>query len=325
MTLENRLRAWAAARGYGLGITGTAVIDTVRDKLEKRRASGLIEADFFRENLEWFSYLDGVAIPAPRSVVMVAVPSPIGTLPVTVGGRTIDALIPPTYIRYKATFEDVLADMKANAFGGAVQAEILKVPLKSTAAHMGLVVYGRNNITYSPGLGSGFQLCGYLVGTGKRLGERRVGAEGRETPLERCARCKACVKACPTGAIREDRFLISAERCFTLHSESRRPMPAWARLPRSMCLIGCMDCQLVCPENKGRLKTVPSGIEFSAAETEAVIEAGRGLATSRPGAGESAAEKNPAFASARTKFGRLGMTEDIDVMGRNLEFLLARK
>ena len=325
MMLENRLREWAAARGYGLAIADTAVIETVRKKLEERRDSGVIDAGFFEECLTKFRYLEGTAITGSKCVVMAAVPSPISILPVTVGGRKIDALIPPTYIRYNSTFKDVLDDMKESALGADAEAETLKAPLKSLAAHMGLVKYGRNNVSYSTGLGSGYQLCGYLVGTGERMGEGCAGAKGRETSLERCASCKACVKACPTGAIREDRFLISAERCFTLHSESRRPMPAWVRPPDTLCLIGCMACQQVCPENKGRLKTVPSGMELTAEETQAVIEAGRGLATSGHGAGDVAdTEKNPAFASARTKFERLGMTEDIDVMGRNLEFFLAR-
>jgi epoxyqueuosine reductase len=254
---------------------------------------------------------------------MVAVPSPISVLPVTMGGRKIDALIPPTYVRYNATFKEVLDDMKANALGADAEAEILRAPLKSLAVHMGLVSYGRNNITYVPGLGSGYQLCGYIVWPRERAVEVCPTAEGRETALERCTSCRACIKACPTGAIREDRFLISAERCFTLHSESRRPIPAWARPPKSLCLIGCMNCQQVCPENKGRLKTVPSGVEFTAEETEAVINAGRRLATSGSDAGHAAkSEESPSFISARAKFEKLGMSEDLEVMGRNLDYFL---
>ena len=100
MTLENRLRDWAAARGYGLAIAETGVVETVRKKLEERRASGMIEAGFFEENLTKFRYLEGTAITGSKCVVMVAVPSPISVLPVTIGGRKIDALIPPTYVRY---------------------------------------------------------------------------------------------------------------------------------------------------------------------------------------------------------------------------------
>jgi len=252
----------------------------------------------------------------------VAVTSPISVLTVTVIGRRIDLRIPPTYIRYNAKFRDVLDDMRENALGRDAEAEILKVPLKSLAVHTGLAVYGRNNITYVPAFGSGHQLCGYVVRTGERPVEAWPKAEGRETALERCASCTACVKACPTGAIREDRFLISAERCFTLLSESRKPIPGWAKPPRSICLIGCMECQRVCPENKGRLKTVPSGVEFTAEETEAVIEAGRRLAASRPGAEIAAGDEgDPALASALAKFERLGMTESLYLMGRNLEYL----
>jgi epoxyqueuosine reductase len=259
--------------------------------------------------------------------VVVAVPSPIGILPVTAGGRTIDLRIPPTYIRYNATFRDVLDDLSKNALGPGESAEILKAPLKSLAVHMGLAVYGRNNITYVAGFGSGHQLCGYIVRTGKRPSKRRAEPEGRETALERCASCQACIKACPTGAIREDRFLISAERCFTLLSESRRPIPEGTQPPkRAVCLIGCMDCQLVCPENKGLLKTVPSGIEFSAEETEAVIEAGRRLAAISSDAAPAAeAGGDPALASALAKFERLGLTEDLRLMGRNLDYYLTRR
>jgi ferredoxin len=270
--LEERLREWAAARGYALAIAGAGVIEAVREKLEERKSAG------------------------PKCVVMVAVPSPIQVLPFTVEGKKIDALIPPTYVRYNATFADVLGDMKENALGQDAAAETLKAPLKSLAVHMGLVVYGRNNITYAPGLGSGHQLCGYVVGTGEGPDEECPKAEGRETVLEQCASCQACVKACPTGAIREDRFLISAERCFTLLSESRKPIPAWAKPPKSICLIGCMACQQVCPENKGRLKIMPSGVEFTGEETEVLGAIGRGPITATVAScGKSLVQGSPRF------------------------------
>jgi ferredoxin len=97
-------------------------------------------------------------------------------------------------------------------------------------------------------------------------------------------------------------------------------MPEWAKPPASVCLIGCMACQEVCPENKGRLKYVPSGVEFTAEETEAVLEAGLGM---RPVAkGEPHGGRKEAYASALAKFGRLGLTEDLDVVGRNLRAIL---
>jgi epoxyqueuosine reductase len=322
--LQKRLREWAAARGYGLAIADSVIVGSVRRKLEDRKASGQIDAVFFEENLAKFRYLEGSSIKGPKWVVMVAVPSPISVLSFTLAGRSIDALIPPTYVRYNAMFQDVLDDMTKNALGRDVKAEILKAPLKSLAVHMGLVNYGRNNITYAAGLGSYYQLCAYLVGTRERLakGSRKAGEP--ETRLDRCATCKACLKACPNGAIREDRFLISAERCHTLLSESRRPIPQWARPPATLCLIGCMDCQKICPENKGRLKTVPAEVEFTAEEIEAVIKAGRRLNAGGSEAGPLPRDdRGPVWAAAVKKFQRLGMTEDLDLMGRNLEYFLS--
>ncbi|HSA96401.1 MAG TPA: 4Fe-4S double cluster binding domain-containing protein [Acidobacteriota bacterium] len=323
--LEERLRAWAAGRGYGLAIADIGVIATVRTKLEARRDSGLIDPAFFAERLSKFRFLEGVEMAGPKRVVMVAVPSPASVVLVRTGGRTIEALIPPTYVHYLGTFQKVLDDMMANALGAAV-AETLKAPLKSLAAHMGLVRYGRNNITYAPGLGSGLQLCGYVVASEEWPAEAAPPREGREDVLDRCSSCTACVKICPTGAIREDRFLLHAERCFVLPSESARPLPAWARRPtRSICLIGCMDCQLVCPENKGRLKTVPCGIELTHEETEALLEAGRRLGAEGSGRDRSReTAEGPALASARAKIEGLGMTEDFAVMGRNLGYFLSR-
>jgi epoxyqueuosine reductase len=322
---EIRLKAWAAARGYALAIAEVGIVETVRKKLEERRSSGMLDPAFFEENLTGFRYPEEASLTGSERVVVVAVPSPISVLPVTSGGRRINLRIPPTYIRYNATFRDVLDDMTKNALGAGESAEILKAPLKSLAVHMGLAVYGRNNITYVAGLGSGHQLCGYIVRTGEKPIKRRAKAEGREAALERCASCKACIKACPTGAIREDRFLISAERCFTLLSESRGPIPGWAKPPKSICLIGCTECQRVCPENKGRLKTVPSGVEFTAEETAAVIEAGRRLAANGPDADLAAeAQDDPALASALAKFERLGMTEGLRLMGRNLDYCLSK-
>jgi epoxyqueuosine reductase len=304
--LEERLREWAAGRGYGLAIANVGVVATVRKKLEARRDSGLIDPVFFAENLSKFRFLEGVEMAGPKRVVMVAVPSPVSIVPVKTGGRTIETLIPPTYVHYLGLFQQVLDDMKTSVLGPGAIVEVLKAPLKSLAVHTGLVRYGRNNITYAPGLGSGLQLCGYVVATEEWPAEAPPPGEGREIVLDRCSSCTACVKACPTGAIHEDRFLIHAERCFVLPSESTRPLPAWVRPPKSVCLIGCMDCQLVCPENKGCLKTVESGVELTAEETGAMIEAG-----SKP-------TDSPELASARTKFDGLGMAEDFPVLGRNL-------
>ncbi len=310
--VEKRLQDWAEKRDYRVATAGIDVLRKVRRKLEARKKRGEIDGEFFRENLSGLAYPDSSGPKGPGALVLVAAPRPVHTVTFTADGRRVEVVIPPTYVRYKKTFEDILDDMKKSVLGPDARAEILKAPLKSLAVHVGLSAYGRNNITYVPEFGSGFQLCGYTVEwDGPVPGS---GRKEQESVMERCSSCRACVKACPTGAITEDRFLIRAERCFTLHSESSRPIPDWITPPSRMSLIGCMACQQICPLNKGRLKHEPAGVEFDAEETETFIRAGRTGKWQGPG--------NGAAASAQAKLDRLHMTEDAIVFGRNLAVLL---
>ncbi len=318
---EERLTDWAARRGYRVAFAGTPILHEVRERLESRRSSGAIDARFFRRNLTGISLVDESLLRTPRFMVMVAVPRPVHVLSFTAGGKTLRGLIPPTYVHYRKTFNVVLADMKANALGPELSAEVLKAPLKSTAVHMGLVAYGRNNITYVPGRGSGHQLCGYVIDAPPPAvtgGPGGTPAAAAETSLERCASCRACLEVCPTGAIRSDRFLISAERCYTYYSESRKGFPEGTPRPRRPCLVGCMDCQEVCPENKGKLEYEPLEFEFSEAETGALMAMGARRTSRKPGGVEPSPSRDEAL--VREKLESLGLTEDIEYLGRNLAF-----
>ncbi len=189
---------------------------------------------------------------------------------------------------------------------------------------MGLTVYGRNNVTYAPGFGSYHQLCGYVVGgeSGRRLRAAfgRARPESAESSLELCRTCRACLKACPTAAIRADRFLISAEKCYTLITESRGALPDGIGAAGPKCLVGCMACQVACPENKGKLTYERLDVAFTDAETEALLElgrceaAGKGLESGMTPDGLSPS----VWAAVKDKFGRLRISMDIEAVARNL-------
>jgi epoxyqueuosine reductase len=97
---------------------------------------------------------------------------------------------------------------------------------------------------------------------------------------------------------------LRAEKCYTLFSESAAPIPRHVSPPSPACLVGCMKCQEICPENEGRLRVEKAPVGFDDEETRAFL----GL----PGASLAAR------ASAEAKFLSLGLSEDRAVYVRNL-------
>jgi epoxyqueuosine reductase len=95
---------------------------------------------------------------------------------------------------------------------------------------------------------------------------------GEPEMLDRCKSCTACLKHCPTGAITKDRFLLHAEICLTYINESKSDFPHWVNPAWHHCLVGCMKCQVICPENKEVIDWIQERAEFSEEETTLFIK-----------------------------------------------------
>ena len=165
-----------------------------------------------------------------------------------------------------------------------------------------IVSYGRNNLTYIPEFGSYLQLAGFLAHT--PLSKTEFVENNGKQVLPECANCSDCIKACPMGVISRYRFLIRAEKCYTLYSESLSPIPSGIHPPSPNCIIGCLKCQMVCPVNKGRLKYENTGVSFSSEETHAILDSDL---------------MNPKLSGTiEAKFSTLGLSEIVDIFFRNL-------
>jgi epoxyqueuosine reductase len=298
------LQGWAKERGYRVGHGPVEVLAQARAAVAGCQERGEVDRAFWDEVRE--ALLVGEPAPYLRTIVVVAVPTPAFLVSFEPPEGRLDAVLPPTYVRYRARFEEVRQDLAAHGLPGS-RVEHLGGPIKSVAARLGLVRYGRNNVTYADALGSYIQLCGFLT-------DAELPAHPAfESPrlLEECASCRICEAACPTGAIGADRVLLHAERCLTRANESDDDWPAWVDEDAHACLVGCLACQRPCPANPG-LPVVESGVRFSAAETDALLHS-------------DDPTNHPRQGGIAKKLAWLGLSYQERTLGRNLHALRCRQ
>ena len=295
---EDALVRWAGSRGYQVAWAPMNTIHAVRSDIERRLQAGEIDGAFARENLA-FCY-PSVPSCAGRSLLMVVMPRPAHAVAFMSGGRKRTAVMPPTYERYRPTFEDVHRDLAANVLQGC-GIEQLNAPLKPLAAALGLVRYGRNNLAYTEATGSYLQLLGYAIDAALTVAAGWAPCAPRL--LERCRTCQACERACPTGAILRERVLLRAERCLTYANETPGSWPPWISPSAHHCLIGCLQCQIRCPANPP-LALVETGVIFAEDETLTLLAEGD--------------RQGEVWRRIRAKLEQLGQPYQEEVMGRNL-------
>ena len=254
--------------GYQGRIVSIQHLGDLREGIEEHRRRGLFDRELYQTYLSEFSFSPPDSLPEVRSMIVVAVPQPQIQVTFIWDGEPTRLVIPPTYPERKTDnrVRELLAEV-LEPVGYRVAEAVL--PRKLLAVRSGLAAYGKNNITYVPGMGSFHGLVAVYS-------DLPVQEDNWREPqmMESCRDCSACLRHCPVGAITSERFLLRAERCITFHNEKPGsvPFPAWIDPSWHNCLVGCLHCQRICPQNREFVNWVEDGPQFSEEETALVLK-----------------------------------------------------
>lgn len=293
-------------QGFKGRVVSIRRLHDLKNEIESRHAQGLFDDVFYQEALSFFSFSTPEDLPLAASLIVVAVPRPQTKVSFTWNRNTVALTIPPTYVRYWDIDKQVVSLLTEWLASKGFHTASAKLPKKLLAVRSGLAEYGRNNITYIPGMGSFYQLIAFYS---DMPCEEDGWREARV--MDKCKDCRICLTKCPTGAIMSERFLLRAERCLVFHNERSldHPFPDWIDPGSHNCLIGCMLCQKFCPENKDFLEWFEGNEIFSHEETSLFLKG-------------ASADRLPSATQEKLK--RLGMSDLPGVLPRNLGIFLGK-
>jgi epoxyqueuosine reductase len=297
-------------RGYLGSIVSSEHGRDLRESIEQKRLDGLLDEDLYKEYLQPRGFNAPEDLPAGGSLISVAVPQPQVRFVFNLDSKRITGTVPPVYLGFvevEARLTEIITSVLEPA---GYTSTLAALPKKLLAVRSGMAKYGKNNITYVPGMGSFFRLTAFYSDLPCN------GDEWREPAMmDRCENCSACIRCCPTRAIDRDRFLLHAEKCIVFLNEKPYgvPFPDWVEPAWHNCLVGCMLCQRACPENKDVIDWYEDGAEFSEEETKLLLEIDPREVLGVP-------ERLPA--PLLKKLRDTGLFRELEIIPRNLRVLL---
>jgi epoxyqueuosine reductase len=275
----------------------------LHNELKQWKYDGVIQEALFKQYYDNFCFQIPDEIPDAKSIVVIAVPQKIHPLDFFIHGKRYHTLIPPTYVYspVRNTCQEILMRVLKKTNHSVARAIL---PLKLLAVRSGLGRYGKNNLCYVDGMGSFARLEGFYTDYQFFSDDWQ-----EKTMLESCNGCSLCQHNCPTHCIPPDRFLIHADHCLTYFNENEGEFPEWVDTRCHHALVGCMRCQLVCPQNKSVIRLTEQPVTFSEEEVVMILT------------------KIPREQISKTlshKLIRLDIDEYFSVLSRNLSVLMTK-
>jgi epoxyqueuosine reductase len=290
-------------KGFRASVVSAEHLHELGEEIRALHTDGKLYDDLFQQyERPYFSPAFPKSLPHPKSIIIVSTPQPMLRTAMHWKGSIIRPIVPPTYYDEKKIVRKARQELRKALGPKRYKLVRADLPQKLLAARSGLAMYGRNNITYVRDHGSFHRLTSFFTDYESPTDSWQ---EKRALPL--CSKCTACMKACPTGTITEDRFLIRVDRCLTYLNEKKteHAFPKWVSPGAHNALIGCLHCQRACPYNKHAKERYEDRGEFTEEEVAYLLR------------GEF---KGRTAARIERKLKRIGL--DLDVFPRNLKALL---
>lgn len=121
-----------------------------------------------------------------------------------------------------------------------------RLPEKPLACLSGLGSFGKNTLILIPGMGSLFVIAGLFLPL-PVAGVTDSG--GPNVSFDLCGTCRACLDACPVGALPEAGRL-DEKRCLQALCTETVPFSEAFRRAWGFRFYGCQSCQEACPHNR---------------------------------------------------------------------------
>ena len=220
----------------------------LQTEINKWKRNGLFNEKFFKQYLSGFSFKPSITFPNACSIIIIGVPQKIIPVNFFYKGKQYQTVLPPTYVysEIRTNCKEILFRVLGNN-GYFIDRAIL--PLKLLAVKSGLAKYGKNNICYVDGMGSLTRLEAFYTDY-----EFPSDYWHEKQLMKSCSTCSLCQNACVTHCIQKERVLIHADHCLTYLNEDAGDFPLWVSKQSHNALVGCMHCQIICPQNKNFLQ-----------------------------------------------------------------------
>ncbi|MFW9976149.1 MAG: hypothetical protein ACFFDQ_12835 [Candidatus Thorarchaeota archaeon] len=237
---------------YQYRVISAAHLKDLKDDFSSVNDKGYIsDNETFRSYISGVSYSLPESMPDAKSIIVLAVFTPMALVNFHYNNTVHELVIPPQYYSTGLKEEHIVETIQKSIIveqGYRVVRATPSALLKRLAVRSGLARYGRNNISYVEGFGSFITLYAYFTDF---QFDRDDWTEVRM--LDECENCKTCKNKCQTRAIRGDPFVIDAGKCVTLYNEISGEFPDWIPNSAHNALMGCMACQRHCVANKAAM------------------------------------------------------------------------